>query len=79
MKINILRSSERCSGLEKNRNNVIREKINIKTKVLDYIRYTERPRAKNKLRNKKEIWNGVRLRKEEKEERKDLEICERSR
>ena len=50
MEMGFLRRSDRCSGLEKIRNNVIREKINIKSSVLDYIRYTQLnwwPRAKN--------------------------------
>ena len=37
METDFLRRSTRCSRLEKNRNNVIREKINIKNPVLDYI------------------------------------------
>ena len=36
-----LRRSARCSRLEKNRNNAIKEKINIKNSVLDYIRYKQ--------------------------------------
>ena len=38
MEINFLRRSARRSRLEKIRNNVIREKMNIKYSVLDYIR-----------------------------------------
>ena len=39
---NFLRRSARCSRLEKkNRNNVIREKMNIKNSILDYIRYKQ--------------------------------------
>ena len=42
MEIDFLKRSARCSRLgEKNRNNVIREKMNIKNSVLDYIRYKQ--------------------------------------
>ena len=41
MEINFLRRSARSSRLEKIRNNVIREKIDIKNSVLDYIRYKQ--------------------------------------
>ena len=41
MEMDFLRRSARCSRLEKNRNNVIREKMNIKNSVLDYIRYKQ--------------------------------------
>ena len=40
MEMNFLRKLARCSRLEKIIKNVIREKMNIKTSVLDYIRYT---------------------------------------
>jgi hypothetical protein len=39
MEMDILRRSTRCSRLEKIRNNVDREKMNIKNHVLDYMRY----------------------------------------
>jgi hypothetical protein len=42
MKIDFLRKSVRFSRLQKkNRNNVTREKINIKNSVLDYMRYKQ--------------------------------------
>ena len=41
MEIDFLRRSARYSRLEKIRNNVTREKMNIKNSVLDYIRYKE--------------------------------------
>ena len=41
MEMDFLRRSARCSRLEKIRNNVIREKMNIKNSVLYYIRYKE--------------------------------------
>ena len=41
MKMDILRISARCSRLERIWNHVIREKINIKNSVLDYIRYKQ--------------------------------------
>ena len=37
MEMDFLRRSSRCSRLEKNRNYVIREEMNIKNSVLDYI------------------------------------------
>ena len=40
MEMDFLRRSSRCSRLEKNRNNVIREKY-IKNSVLGYIRYKQ--------------------------------------
>ena len=39
MEMDFLRGSARFSKLQEIRNNVIREKINIKYFVLDYIRY----------------------------------------
>ena len=41
MEMDFFRRSARCSILEKIRNNVIREKMNIKNSVLDYIRYKQ--------------------------------------
>ena len=41
MAINVFWRSARCSRKEKNRNNVIREKMNIKNSVLDYMRYKQ--------------------------------------
>ena len=41
MEMNFLRKLARCSRLEKIIKNVIREKMNIKTSVLDYIRYKQ--------------------------------------
>ena len=41
MEMDFLRRSARCSRLEKTRNNVIREKMNIKNSVLDYIKYKQ--------------------------------------
>jgi hypothetical protein len=41
MEMDFLKRSARCSRLEKMRNNVIREKMNIKNSVLDYIRYKQ--------------------------------------
>ena len=41
MEIDFLRRSARCSRLEKIRNNVIREKMNNKNSVVDYIRYKQ--------------------------------------
>ena len=41
MEMDFLRRSTRCSRLEKIRNNVIREKMDIKNSVLDYIRYKQ--------------------------------------
>ena len=39
MKIDFLKRSARCWRLEKNRNNVIREKMNIENSLLDCIKY----------------------------------------
>ena len=39
MEMDFLSRSGRSLRLEKNRNNVIREKVNIKNAILDYIRY----------------------------------------
>ena len=41
MEIDFLRRSARCSGLEKIRNNVIREKNEYQNIFLDYIRYKQ--------------------------------------
>ena len=41
MEMDFLRRSAIYSRLEKIRNNVIREKMNIKNSVLDYIRYKQ--------------------------------------
>ena len=41
MSMEMDKSSARCSRLEKNINNVIREKFNIKNSVLDFIRYEQ--------------------------------------
>ena len=41
MEIDSLRRSARCSRLEKIRNNVLREKINLKNSVIYYIRYKD--------------------------------------
>ena len=41
MEKDFLARSARCSGLEKIRNNVTREKMNAKNSVLDYIRYKQ--------------------------------------
>ena len=41
MEMDFFKGSARCSRLEKNRNNVIREKMNITNSVLDYIRYKQ--------------------------------------
>ena len=41
MEMDFLRRSASCSRLEKIRNNIIREKININNYVLDYIRYKQ--------------------------------------
>ena len=41
MEMDFLRRSARCSRLEKIRNNIIREKMNIKDSLLDYIRYKQ--------------------------------------
>jgi hypothetical protein len=41
MEMYFLRRSARGSRLEKIRNNVIREKMNIKNSVLDYIRHEQ--------------------------------------
>jgi hypothetical protein len=41
MEMDFLRRSARFSRLEKIRNNVVREKMNIKYSVLDYIRYKQ--------------------------------------
>ena len=41
MEMDFVRRSARCSRLEKIRNNVIREKMNIKNSVLYYIRYKQ--------------------------------------
>ena len=41
IEMDFLRRSARCSKLEKNRNNVVREKMDIKNFVLDYIRYKQ--------------------------------------
>ena len=38
MEMDFLRKSARCSRLEKIRNTVIREEVNIRNSVLDYIR-----------------------------------------
>ena len=46
MEMNFLRRSARCSGLEKIRNNVIREEMNVKNSVLEYLTY-KWPSAKN--------------------------------
>ena len=39
MEMDFLRRSARCSRLGKIRNNVIREKMDIKNSIIDYIRY----------------------------------------
>ena len=39
MQMDLFRESAKCSRLEKIRNNVIREKINIENSILDYKRY----------------------------------------
>ena len=68
--------SEVLRTREKNRNNIRREKTNIKNLVSDYIRYKEYnllghvQRMNEKIYLEK-VWNGVRL---EEEERGDLEI-----
>ena len=68
----------RCSRIEKMRNNVIREKMNIKSTVLDYIRckqlnwYGRVQRINEERLPRKKNWNGVHL--EEEEEKEDLEI-----
>ena len=41
MEMDFLRRSVRCSKLENIRDNVIREKMNIKHSVLDYVRYKQ--------------------------------------
>ena len=41
MEMDFLRISTRCSRLENNTKNVIREKMNIKNSVLDYIKYKQ--------------------------------------
>ena len=41
MEMDFLRRSAKCSRLEKNINNAIREKMSIKNYVLDYIRYKQ--------------------------------------
>ena len=41
MEMDFMRRSAKCSRLEKIRNNVIREKMNIKNSVLDYKRYKQ--------------------------------------
>ena len=41
MEMDFLGRSARCSRLEKIKNNVIREKINIRHFILDYIRYKQ--------------------------------------
>jgi len=41
MEMGFLRRSARCSRIEKIRNNVIREKQNMKNSVLDYVRYKQ--------------------------------------
>ena len=41
MEMGFLRISARCSTLQKIRNNVFGEKINIKNPVLDYVRHKQ--------------------------------------
>ena len=41
MEMDFLRRLARCSRLEKKIRNIIREKMNIKNSVLDYIRYKQ--------------------------------------
>ena len=62
MEMDFLRRSARCSRLEKITNNVIREKIDIKNSVLEYVRY------------KQLNWYGQ-LQRMDEEENADLEIC----
>ena len=75
MGMDLLRRSGRCSRLEKIRNNFIRQKMNIKNSVSDYIKYKQlnwygHVQKWTKKGSLEEFWNGAHL---EDEEREDLE------